>query len=162
MKENFKKAYREVFEILKYMPEEDVKKIPNEIILTFKTKMDQNYKFEIDVSKELKEQNLLEETKDILANLARDYWATPEQKQRIIVIENKERRLIEEEKRKKYNPDNIFGNKENIVDSSLKQAENSNYKTDENEIKEDFESNIIIAKNWKQKIIEFIKKIFKK
>lgn len=155
MKENFQKAYREVFEILKYMPEEDVKKIPNEIILTFKAKMDKNYKFELDVRKELEEQNLLEETKDILANLARDYWTTPEQKQQIIAMENEERRIIEEDKRKKYNPDNVFENKDN---SSIEQAKINDYKA---ESKENSKSNIIIAKTWKQKIIEFIKKIFK-
>ena len=50
-------------------------------------------------------------TKAILANIFRDYWATPYQKERIIAKEKFDLDKEEEQKRDKYNPDNIFKNK---------------------------------------------------
>lgn len=108
MENNFHKAYKEILELLKYMPKEDVEKIPKEMIYTFKIKMDTEHKFEIDTKKPLEKQDFMEETKDILANMFRDYWATPKQREKILEKERIEKQRLEEEKRKKYNPDNIF------------------------------------------------------
>lgn len=83
MKDNYPKAYKEVIEILNYMPQESVNKIPQTMIDTFKTKMDVNYDFKVDINKSFEQQNLLDETKAILANIFRDYWATQYQKERI-------------------------------------------------------------------------------
>ncbi len=102
MKGNYSKAYKEVIEILKYLPKQSVEKIPSNIIETFKIKMDQNYEFPVDIAKSFEEQKLLEETKAILANIFRDYWATPYQKERIIAKENYDRQKDEEEKRQVY------------------------------------------------------------
>lgn len=49
--------------------------------------MDKDYEFEIEPHKEFKELELLEETKAILANIFRDYWTTPYQRERIIAKE---------------------------------------------------------------------------
>ena len=98
MNDNYNKAYEEILEILKYMPKESVNKIPNQMIYTFKTKMDKNYNFSIDINKSFEEQNLLDETKAILANIFRDYWATPYQKERIEAKERYDRQKLEKEK----------------------------------------------------------------
>ena len=45
---NYPKAYVEVLEILKYIPAEEKKKIPYDIIETLKNKADLNYVFKID------------------------------------------------------------------------------------------------------------------
>ena len=111
-KNNYTKAYSEVVEILKYLPEESVNKIPKEMLEMFKTKMDKNYTFEIDVNKSFDEQNLLEETKAIFANIFRDYWATPYKKDKIVAKENYNRQKLEAEKRERYNPDDLFKKKE--------------------------------------------------
>lgn len=50
-----------------------------------------------------------------MANISRDYWATPYQKERIIAKEKYERKQLEEEKRKLYNPDDLFKNKTNNI-----------------------------------------------
>lgn len=84
MEDKYPKAYKQVIEILKYVPQESVDKIPQEMIKTFKINMDDKYDFKIDISKSFEEQDILEETKAILANIFRDYWATPEQKERIL------------------------------------------------------------------------------
>lgn len=114
MEDNYPKAYKEVMEILIYLPQESINKIPQIMIDTFKTKMDKEYVFKVDINKSFEEQNLLKETKAIFANIFRDYWATPYQKERIELKEKIDRENIEKEKRKQYNPDDIFKNRKNI------------------------------------------------
>lgn len=96
------------------MPKESVDKIPKELLNTFEYKKDENYNFNIDENKSFEEQIILDETKAILANIFRDYWATPKQKEIIINKQNNDRRILEEQKRIKYNPDDIFKNKERV------------------------------------------------
>ena len=107
MEDNYPKAYKEVIEILNYVPKESVDKIPQTMLDTFKTKMDKEYDFTVDVNKSFEEQDILEETKAIFANIFRDYWATPYQKERIEAKEKYDRQKLEEEKMKKYNPEDI-------------------------------------------------------
>lgn len=112
MENNCYKAYKEVIEILKYVPKESVEKIPQSMIETFKMKMDKEYEFKVDINKNFEEQELLLETKAIFANIFRDYWATPTQREKILAKEKYDRAKTEEEKREKYNPDNVFNNKQ--------------------------------------------------
>lgn len=142
MENNYNKAYKEVLEVLKYMSDEDVNKVPKDMIETFEVKQDKNHIFEVDTEKSIEEQNLLEETKDILANIFRDYWATEEQKQKIIARENFEREKLELEKREKYNPDKIFEKKE------------ESYKDTDNEFR------LVINKSFGEKVKDFFKKLF--
>lgn len=113
MEDNYPKAYKEIIEILDFIPKESVDKIPKIMIDTFKIKMDKSYDFKIDINKNFEEQELLDETKAIFANIFRDYWATPYQKERIKLKEKYDRENIEQEKRKQYNPNDIFKNKKN-------------------------------------------------
>lgn len=113
MEDNYQKAYKEILEILKYVPEESVKKIPQEMRDMFEKEQLKTYDFQIDTSKTFEEQELLEETKAILANIFRDYWATPYQKERIEIKEKYDRQQSEEQKRKIYNPNDLFKNKNN-------------------------------------------------
>ena len=115
MEDKYPKAYKQVIEILKYAPQEIVDKIPQEMIKTFKANMDDKYDFRIDINKTFEEQDLLEETKAILANIFRDYWATPEQKERILEKEKNDREIEENIKREKYNPDNLFKKKQKVI-----------------------------------------------
>lgn len=94
------------------------------MIDTFKAKMDNEYDFKIDINKNFEEQNLLEETKAIFANIFRDYWATPYQKERIELKEKIDRENIEQEKRKQYNPDDIFKNRKN-TNQEYQEAKNN-------------------------------------
>ena len=145
MEEIYHKAYKEVIEILKYVPQESVNKIPKTMLETFEKKMDKDYVFNVDINKSFEEQNLLEETKDIFAVIFRDYWATPYQRERIKAKEKYDRQKIEEEKANKYNPDDIFKNKEkdNVVVNNNLPVE-------------------IKKENFFKKLISFIKKIIRK
>ena len=107
----YRVAYTEVVEILKYVPDEDVQKIPEEKLVFYKNNMDNEYTYKLDMTKEFEEQEMSEITKAILANIFRDYWATPYQKEKIEAKEKYDLEKLEEEKREQYNPDNIFKNK---------------------------------------------------
>ena len=114
------KAYVEVLEILQYIPQEDYNKIPSQIIESMKLEMDKEYKYKISNFDNFEEQEMLKETETILAVFFRDYWATEEQRQRILKKEQYDLFLIDEEKRKKYNSDDIFkkDKKENKIGSN--------------------------------------------
>ncbi len=148
MEDNYAKAYKEVIEILNFVPKESVDKIPQTMLDTFKAKSDQNYDFKVDINKSFEEQELLDETKAIFANIFRDYWATPYQKERIKAKEKHDRQKIEEEKAEKYNPDDLFKKKK--------------IETEEDSEKTEKISNLPIeVKKEKlfEKIINFFKKI---
>lgn len=106
-------AYSEVLEILKYIPIEDYNKIPKSKIEVFEHNRNREYKFVYNPDKTLNEQNVSEGGKAIIGLLYRDYWASDTQKEKIIAKQNYYRQKIEEQKRKKYKPDDIFKNKQN-------------------------------------------------
>ena len=68
MEDNYPKAYKEVIEILNYVPKESIDKIPQTMLDTFKTKMDKEYDFTVDVNKSFEEQDILEEIRDCYNN----------------------------------------------------------------------------------------------
>ena len=143
MENNYPKAYKEVIEILKYVPKESVNKIPKSMLDTFNAKMDNNYEFSIDTNIGIEEQELLEETKAILANIFRDYWATPYQKERIQLKEKYEQQRIEEEKKANYDV-NLFKQEE-------RDKESSNNKDVHIEVRKE---------KFYEKLIKFFKKMF--
>ena len=104
-------AYAEVLEVLNHMVEEDYNKVPKIMIEMFKANSNKEYQFTYDDEKEFEEQNLSKRAKLILAILFRDYWATPTQKEKIIAKQKHDRAKIEEEKKEKYNYDNLFKDK---------------------------------------------------
>lgn len=102
---NRKNAYKEVYTILQELNEEEYNKIPPEIIEAIRANMNEEYEYELDAELELKDHQMLLETKAILFNLFRDYLATPEQKEKIIRMQNEERQKNEIKKQKQYNTD---------------------------------------------------------
>ena len=149
MKENYPKAYKEVLEILKYMPIDDVKKIPKELIDTFEYKKDSNYKFIIDENQDFSKLKILDETEAIMVNIFEDYWATPEQKAKIRAKQQYYMKIIEEEKKKKYNV-NIF-KKEDIKKQD---------KVNENITNDDNLPMKVKKERFYEKIIKFFKRYF--
>lgn len=109
-----KKAYTEVIELLKYFPKESIKKIPIDILEVYYKNRDTNYIYKVDTSKSFENQIMMKETKAIFAIIFRDYWATDYQRERILAKEQYDFNKMEEEKRRKYNPDNIFKKSDNI------------------------------------------------
>ena len=107
---NRKNAYAEVYTILQELNAEEYNKIPPEVIKTIEANRNEEYEYELDDELDLKDQPMLPETKAILFNLFRDYLATPEQKAKIIRMQNEARQKNEMKKQQMYNTD-IFANK---------------------------------------------------
>ena len=107
---NRKNAYAEVYTILQELNEEEYNKIPPEVIKTIEANRNEEYEYELDDELELKDQPMLPETKAILFNLFRDYLANPEQKTKIIRMQNEARQKNELKKQQMYNTD-VFANK---------------------------------------------------
>ena len=102
------KAYKEISEILKYIPEEKFRKIPTHIIKYFEENQDKNYYYKIVHFDDFENQKMLKETEAILTVIFRDYLTTPEQMKSFREKENHDIQLFEKQKREKYNPDDIF------------------------------------------------------
>ena len=156
MEDNYSKAYKEIIEILKYVPEESVNKIPQEMRKMFEMEQSETYNFQIDTKRSFEEQELLEETKAILANIYRDYWATDYQKAKIVQKENQDREELEKQKIEKYNPNDIFKNRSITTDDD-RINQNVQEKLDE-----DYNKHLPIEvqkHNIFQRLLIFIKKL---
>ena len=154
---NRRNAYTEVYTILQDLDEEEYKKIPPEVIKAIEKNRNLEYNIELDEDLELKEQSLLPQTKAILFNLFRDYLATPEQKEKIIKMQNEERAKIELKKKQMYNSE-IFPNEES-------RTEEERQEKNQDEIKEKEENSLNLVE-YKTSIINkvwgYIQRLFKR
>lgn len=139
---NRRNAYTEVYTILQDLNEEEYNKIPPEVIETLDANRNKEYEYFLDNKLELKDQPMLPETKAILFNLFRDYLATPEQRTKIIKMQNEARQKNELKKQQMYNTD-VFANK----------SINKTTKLNENEVK---------TNNNEKQIVEYKENIFKR
>lgn len=110
-------AFYEVLEILTYISKEDYEKIPINLIELFEENANLEHNFKYNSQITLSEQGCSDITKAIIALLYRDYWASKEEKEDILLNEKKEKIRIEQELREKYNPDNLF-KKKNIEEKN--------------------------------------------
>lgn len=114
---NYSKVYKELDEIFKYLPQEILNKIPIELISKIKEEKDEQYEYEVIHIADFRNQEMLKETRAILAILYRDYWASEEERKEIIEQEKKEFLEKEEKKKEKQNSNNIFGEQESIEEN---------------------------------------------
>ena len=141
---NYPKAYAEVSEILKYLPKEDYDKIETKFINMIENKKDKNYIYELDNTKEIENQNILKETRTILAYIFFHYLGTPEENARI--KQKFKQDIINDEKQKQemYSTD-IFKQKEFTYENENKNTDLVVYKKE----------------NLFEKIIKKIRNVFK-
>ena len=143
----YRTALSEIDDILHFFFFFIKSKIPNSLMDFINKNKDPNYISKINPYVPLQEQDFMEETKNILALIYRSYVATDEEKQEFLRKDKQELEKIEEDKKLKYNPDNIF--------------QNENLKKDVIE-KENTEIAVIEEKNIFQKLFSKIKNILKK
>ena len=121
-------AYREVYTILDCLDEEEKSKIPQEVLEAISSNMNIEYEYELDDDIELRKQPMLPETKAILFNLFRDYLGTPEQKEKILRMQQEERLKKEQKKKELYNADVFEGRKEQKTKQQKEKLELIEYK----------------------------------
>ena len=102
------KSYKEVLTYLSLLSPTELQKIPKEKLEIYVKYMDNSYEYKINKNKPIQNQNMMAETKAILSNLFRDYFANDYQKQRILAKEKNDLQKIENIKKEKYNPYKIL------------------------------------------------------
>ena len=156
----YSKCLVQVDEILNYLNPEELKKIPENVRKTIKDNKDKNYTWKYDVSEKLEEQNLNRKSIAILSYLNMEYLLNDEQRKLMGQIHRVNEQKQEEEKRKQYNPENIFENKSNIKeDKTIQVASNESTSKESKESK-----NLAMTKKdrWYNKIKLYIKSLFSK
>ena len=78
----YKKIYRELYEVIDILSENEKDKISTELIDNIRQNMDNEYSFKIDKNKSLLEQNLLPQTQAMLIKLYEKYLCSEEEKEK--------------------------------------------------------------------------------
>ena len=143
--ERYDCAYKEVIEVLKHTKRADVNKIPKYKVILWKANMKKDYDFKLQEKKPLEEQGLLNETKAIIANIFKEYWATEEDKEKILQKEQAELQKLDD---LKCSGQELFKNKEDDEEKI------------DNEVQE-IGITVVQAK-WYDKIFDLFKRIFRK
>ena len=157
-KENFAKAYKEIDVIIGHLNEEDKNKIPKDFIEMIEFKMDKNYVFNYDVTKDLSEQNLLRETLSILAYIYINYIGEYNEVKQIKAQFQKD--IIQHEVAKKALYEKNNSNVDMFNKKSYVKQPNGNTVNPE---KFEQEVSLMDSKQdkWYSKIVSFFKNIFK-
>lgn len=120
-----RRAYTEVLEILKHISQEELNKIPTEIIKFMEDNRDNTYNFTYDVSQSLGEQKVLRETNSIIIYIFKKYFATDVQKEKINNILMQNELIYQKNLKEKYNPELLFKKKEYKIEDEKESIENN-------------------------------------
>lgn len=123
----YSEAISEILEILENSDDAIRKRIPTKLIEFWENNRSTTYIPKLDHTKSLKEMKLKEKTKDIITMIYLNYLADENEKEitRRIIKKNEENYQLM--LREKYNPDNIFKNRnrENIIENQKETDEKS-------------------------------------
>ena len=144
MDEKFKRAFSEVYEILKIMPDSILNKIPTKLQNIIENERDKNYK--VVIKEPLEIENFQYETIVFLGMLYRDFLCNEDEKKELKENDIELAKKYDQELSEKYNTDNLFNRrkKENFTENENK---NLPIKAEE--------------KKWFQKLFNLVKGIFK-
>lgn len=147
--DNYEEAYAEVIEVLNYIPMNEYKKIPKKYIVFMEENCSENSSFTYNIALPFDKQNISDTAKNILGMIFRLFVIEQSKKKALNNKEQEKKKQEELEKYIKYNPDNLFKDKE----ETLKTIEETRSK--EVALVEDNES--LFKKIW-NKIISIFKK----
>lgn len=148
----------EVLAILENTEEEYVNKIPEKVRKFFKENASSEYVPQFDLTLEIKDMDLRNETKHILSVIYMNYWAeNKEEKQEFLNILNDNQNELDKEIREKYDPDKIFENTPEVsINNAAEQVSDEPVKQEESLIqyKENFFTKLVNSvKTWIQRLI---------
>ena len=118
---DYDKRLVEVDEILGYLSEDDLSKIPEEIRQIIKEKKNKEYTWKYDESKELKDQDVNRDTIVILSYLNMEYLLNTEQKELMEKIHKLNELKSEELKRERYKPEDLFNRDKVSIEKNTNQ-----------------------------------------
>lgn len=131
---------KETLTVLDYFDSNLIEKIPIKFLNYLnELSLGSNRDVHIDLEKKLIEQDISEESKDLIALIYYSYIADEEEKKQILKLWNENEKKYVKELEKKYNPDNIFKDRNRNINNLPAQ---------------------IRKRNLLDKIISFIRNIF--
>lgn len=149
MKPEYREAFEEIYEIFSLMPKGLLKKIPTKFYEMIEEERDTNYS--PNIQEPLEKQKLKNETIIILGLIYRDFLCSPDEKKRLQEKDAKEfqevEKALEEEIREKYNPDDIFKNRNRVIPEGTQTSE-------------EIRMTVVQEEKWYQKIFNLIKNLF--
>lgn len=127
MKNEYRKALYEVYVVLEHTNEEIKNRIPKKFIEFIKENMDKRHEFYLKENIGLEKQDLMLETKQILALIYRDYICSKEERKKLILQEKEKQNKKEEKNEEKYNINfkKNANNKKNGIEEIEDNQENS-------------------------------------
>ena len=141
-------VYSEVYSVLNLLDENDLRRIPEDILFFIKANMSEDVDY-MDKNQSFDEIKITREAEDMLALLTYHYLCDDTEKVEVNKIMEENEKKHQEELKEKYNPDNVFNN----VKSSEEQSNSSTIETSE----------IIVTKeSFISKIINKLKGFFKR
>lgn len=147
-------AMSETLHYLKGINQNDIDRIPNKFIQFLNDNCLKDYECDFDYTKPLKELDISNEARGLIAMICLNYWCTNKEQKELFKKHLTENELkYQEELRKKYNTDNIFNNKPKYVKESIKES---------NIQEENMAMVEYIELKWYQKIFAKILNIFRK
>ena len=150
MEKKYARAYTEVLELLKHIPEDELEKIPKSEIQFYEDNCDKNYKYEYNQDLAVDQQTISKEANTVIVALYMNYFAN--EKQKGIIEKILKQNSIEEEKAKneKYDVNKIFEKNQQEHNSGVQDKEKLPVDISKSE------------DNLLKKIINKIKSLFKK
>jgi len=113
MDKKTKEIYSEVYAILVLLGERFVNKLPNKLFELIKDERLDSYNPQYNLELPLEEQNVKEETIDMIALFYLNYWcSSKEEKEQLKEVWKENEEKYEKELNEKYNTDNLFKNRQ--------------------------------------------------
>ncbi len=112
----YKQSLKELNTILDFMNNEYIEKLPKKLLRFIKENMDISYEDNINQDTPIDKQNLKKDTKILLSLIYRNYWCDEDEKKKLMEEDANKKREYEKEIYEKYNPDNIFNNKNKVIE----------------------------------------------
>lgn len=107
----------QISEILKYIAPNLKARIPKKIISYFENNKSKDYSWNIDKTLPLEKQELLPTTKEILTVLYKDYMCNDIERIELEKTLNENEVNYQNDLREKYNPDNLFKNRQKEIEN---------------------------------------------
>ena len=143
---NYAIAITELLHFLKGFSDEELNKIPKELMNFFEENADKNYKCNFDYNANIEDLQLRDETYGLISMICYNYWCeTPEEKKHYLDLLNESEKEYQKHISEKYKPDKLFANKVSRHDEKTQLAM----------VKYDKEK-------WYKKILMFLKRLLHK
>ena len=148
-------VYSEVYSVLNLLNEDDLKRIPEDILFFIKANIDEDVDY-MDKNQSLDEIKITRDAEDMLMLLTYHYLCDDTEKVDMNKAMEENEKIHQAELKEKYNPDNVFNNVKSSDTQSNRGNTSSNNSTNES-------VDIIVTKeSFISKIINKLKGFFKR